>query len=62
MIYDANNRARWFTNTAGATGGVFVIQSDGNLVLKDAQNVVRWQSGTSGNPDAYFSIQSDATW
>ena len=54
-----NNRALWFTNTAGATGGVFVMQSDGNLVIKDAQNVVRWQSATAGNPGAYFGVRGD---
>ncbi len=59
VVYDANGKPMWFTNTAGATGGVFVMLSDGNLVLKDAQNVVRWQSGTTGNPGAYFGIQVD---
>lgn len=54
-----NNRALWFTNTAVATGGVFVMQSDGNLVIKDAQNVVRWQSATAGNPGAYFGVRGD---
>jgi hypothetical protein len=59
VIYDANARAVWFTNTAGATGGVFVMQGDGNLVMKDAQGAVRWQSATSDNPGAYFGIQDD---
>lgn len=59
VIYDTNKKPTWFTNTAGVTGGVFVMQSDGNLVLKDAQNVVRWQSGTAGNPGGYFGVQGD---
>ncbi len=59
VIYDANRKPMWFTNTAGGTGGVFVMQPDGKLMLRDAQNGVKWQSGTTGNPGAYFGVQDD---
>ena len=38
---------------------MFVMQSDGNLVLYDSGSCPLWASNTSGNPGATFAVQSD---
>lgn len=40
----------WLTNVYqnGATGSVFILQNDGNLVQYDARGAVVWASSTNG--------------
>ena len=62
MLYDDRSQTPlWATNTGGTTPGTFVMQSDGNLVVRDGQGVIRWESGTSGNPGAYFGLGDDGS-
>ena len=60
VLYDDRSQTPlWATNTGGTPAGTFVMQSDGNLVVRDGQRVIRWESGTSGNPGAYFVLADD---
>jgi hypothetical protein len=60
VLYDDRTQTPlWATNTVVTAPGIFVMQSDGNLVVKDGQGVARWESGTSGYPGAYFVLRDD---
>jgi hypothetical protein len=60
VLYDDRSQTPlWATNTGGTTPGMFVMQADGNLVVKDRQGAIRWESGTSGNPGASFVLGDD---
>jgi hypothetical protein len=42
--------------------GLFIMQSDGNLVLYDEYDTPRWATGTVGWPGAYAVFQSDGNF
>jgi len=49
VIYDAQQRAQWSTETAGTGEGSarLHLQNDGNLVLKDGADAVLWATNTA---------------
>jgi hypothetical protein len=42
--------------------GLFIMQSDGNLVVYDEYDVPRWATGTAGWPGAYAVFQGDGNF
>ena len=59
VLYTAQNKPIWASNTNGKHAAYLVMQNDGNLVLYDASNHPLWASNTNiGNPSHLF-IQED---
>jgi len=46
VVYQANNKVLWASNTAGGSGTHLVLQGDGNLVLYDGSKVL-WATNTN---------------
>ncbi len=49
----------WASNTAGRSGQVCIMQTDGNLVIYDGNAHPLWASNTAGNPGSRLVIQDD---
>lgn len=58
VLYDAQRRPVWATNSFGSGTFTFVMQNDGNLVLYNHTMTPVWWSNTFGYNN-YFSVQSD---
>ena len=58
LVASKNLVAYWSAGTRGASGGVAVMQSDGNFIVRDADGVAHWSTGTR-SPGAYLGIQND---
>lgn len=60
LVLRHDGRAIWSTGTAGNPGARFVLQSDGNLVVRSKAGKALWNSGTAkaGSP-TYLTLQDD---
>ena len=46
VIYDANKKPLWASNTSGSPGATLVPQDDGNLVIYDRSGKPIWATNT----------------
>lgn len=59
VLYDANRKPLWASNTAGKKPKYLALQSDGNLVLYNTSNVAIWNSGTAIGANSQLIMQDD---
>lgn len=59
VVYNAQGRAEWSSDTVGRGAVECVMQSDGNLVLKDRNGRSVWSTLTEGAKNARLMIQND---
>lgn len=59
VLYDANRKPLWASNTAGKDPKYLALQSDGNLVLYSKSNVAIWNSGTPIGGNSQLLLQDD---
>ncbi|MBB5958130.1 subtilisin family serine protease [Saccharothrix tamanrassetensis] len=59
VLYTADRRALWHTNTWGSDVTRAVLQPDGNFVLYSAAGVARWHTNTWGSAADRLVVQND---
>ena len=52
VVYDADRKPVWASNTVPHEGSRLVVQDDGNVVIYDTGNVPLWATNTPQMPDA----------
>lgn len=62
VLYDANNKAVWASNTVGKNAKFLAMQTDGNLVLYNTENRPIWNSGTANQGGIFLVLQDDGNF
>jgi hypothetical protein len=59
VLYRADGKPLWASQTAGTAPGQAVMQGDGNFVIYDAHGTPMWHTGTNGHPGSVLALQDD---